>query len=290
MIMRQMTTRLCCLSLLAGSLLVIVGIIAGPAANLVFSEEPLAESTNDSSSPSQSADGNGLKTKSKTKPAAKSKKPSAPKWEVLHTQPKGLPIPGVTKLPAKSVIKNLESLELTGPQTPEDTFVIGKFFLNGTFGVEDGVIHRTTGANAAITLGSAEDFELEGLVDAEGLGGWFWLVGYEEGSGYMLSYAGKKKSDCYWRVTQLSRGQVVPDTDEIFNTHTWKAPQPLRLVVKDKHLSMWVGTTRLANELELPEYTSGEIITGTYDTKYGALDVKFHSLRIKRGPIEQTKP
>lgn len=264
-----------------------VGVLINVSIDIANGDEP---STTADSDPAQPASIEGPSSKqSKAKSGGKSKNAKPVKWEVLHVQPKGLPVPGVTKLPAKGTIQNLETLEFTGPQTPEDTFVIGKFFLNGTFGVEDGVIHRTAGANAAITLGSAEDFELEGLVDAEGLGGWFWLVGYEDGSGYLLSYAGKKKSDCYWRVTQLSRGQVVPDTDEVFNTHTWKAPQPLRLVVKDKHLSMWVGNSRLANELELPEYTAGEIVTGTYDTRYGALDVKFHSLRIKRGPLPAAK-
>ncbi len=207
------------------------------------------------------------------------------KWQVLHLASRA-PRRGIYPLDAKSNIKSLPELNLIGP-SPGHPFLLGNFAINGRFGIQDAALTRTEGLNAAIQLADVEDFELEGLVNAEGLGGWFWLLGFADGHGYMVYNVTMKTSGSPWQFCEFRGNKAIEETHREINRLEWKGMQPLILSVKEKLLSLKVGSTRLADGIELENYHKGQLILGTYDTEYGALPVRVGSLRVRE--IESTE-
>lgn len=204
---------------------------------------------------------------------------TAAKWQVLHLASKA-PRRGIHPLDEKSPVVGLTELNLTGPN-PGHPFLLGHFAINGRFGIQDAALSRTEGFNAAVKLADVEDFELEGLVNAEGLGGWFWLLGFENGHGYMIYNVTMKTSGSPWQFCEFRGHKAIVETHREINRLEWKGVQPLLLSVKEQELALRVGTARLAEGIELENYHKGQLIVGTYDTEYGALPVRLHSLRIR---------
>lgn len=213
------------------------------------------------------------------KSGGKAGKSAAAKWQVLHLASK-VPRRGIHPLDDKSTLQNLAQLDLVGPK-PGDPYILGNFAINGRFGIQDATLTRTEGLNAAIQLAEVEDFELEGLVNAEGLGGWFWLLGFADGHGYMLYNVTLKVSGSPWHFCELRGHKAIEDTHREINRYQWKGTQPLVLSVQQGKLSLKVGTVRLADGIELENYHKGQLILGTYDTRYGASPVAIHSLRLR---------
>lgn len=201
------------------------------------------------------------------------------KWQVLHLASKA-PRRGVHPLDEKSGLKNLPELNLVGP-SPGHPFLLGNFAINGRFGVQDAALMRTEGLNAAILLGEVEDFELEGLVNAEGLGGWFWLLGFADGHGYLVYNVTMKTSGSPWQFCEIRGNKAIEESHREINRLEWKGVQPLALSVKAKKLSLRVGSARLADGIDVDNYGKGQLILGTYDTQYGALPVRVSSLRVR---------
>jgi hypothetical protein len=160
--------------------------------------------------------------------------------------------------------------------------LLGQFAINGEFGIAGGLLTRVTGANAAIEVAEAENFELEGMIQAEGTGGWFILVGWKDGTGHALFQIGTRTSGCPWFHCYFKEGVADKDSHVEFGRIEWKGPQPLALSVNDKAVTLKVGTSKLANQLALRDYTPGGILIGTYDTQYGPRNVQIQSLRIKK--------
>src|SRR5690349_10332836 len=90
--------------------------------------------------------------------------------------------PGLRALPKDAPITPLTEFELTGPK-PGDPFQLGNFATDGKWGILDGGVTPIEGRNAALKLGRAENFELEGNLELGEEGGWFLLVGWDEGRG-----------------------------------------------------------------------------------------------------------
>lgn len=208
----------------------------------------------------------------------KTGKPPA-RWQVLHLASKA-PRRGIHPLDDKSTLKSLPELNLIGP-SPGHPFLLGNFAINGRFGIQDAALTRTEGLNAAIQLAEVEDFELEGLVNAEGLGGWFWLFGFADGHGYMVYNVTMKTSGSPWQLCEFRGNKAIEETHREINRLEWKGMQPLILSVKEKKLSLKVGSVRLADGIELENFHKGQLILGTYDTEYGALPVRVGSLRVR---------
>jgi hypothetical protein len=204
---------------------------------------------------------------------------STVKWQVLHLASKA-PRRGIHPLDDTSTVQNLTELNLVGP-SPGHQFLLGNYAINGRFGIQDGALTRTEGLNAAIQLAEVEDFELEGLVNAEGLGGWFWLLGFAEGHGYMVYNTTLKVSGSPWQFCEFRGHKAIEETHREINRLAWKGVQPLMLSIKDKKLSLTVGTARLADGIELENHHKGQLILGTYETRYGASPVRIQSLRIR---------
>lgn len=216
-----------------------------------------------------------------TAPLAAADKPSASKtaWQVLYSPRRTA---GVAPLPEQGPLKSLTALELKGaPKT--DPFHLGHFNINGEFAVAQGFVQRASGKNAAVQIAQdVGDFELEAGLQAEGLGGWFLLLGWRDAHGYAVYHTATKKSGCPWCVAELRGGTILEDTLQEFNRYEWKGVQPLRLAVAESKLQLQLGNARLARDLELPNYHAGDIVLGTYDTPYGPRDVRIQSVKLRR--------
>ena len=215
--------------------------------------------------------------------AAKPKTPivAERKWQVLFL---GKPMrnKSITPLENYPVIDS-QDLEFVGPR-PGDAFQLGKFRVDGEWGVQSGNLVRFAGKNAAVVLGEAEDFELEGRINAEGVGGWFWLLGYKDGNGYGLYNVTFRQSGSPWFITEFDKREAL-DAGEELHKYNWKGEQPFWMSVVNGRLNLKVGNqTAVIRNQPLPNYQRGQIILGTYDTRYGPKDVKVRSLRLRVPP------
>lgn len=221
-------------------------------------------------------------------PAKPGKPKTVPKWQVLYLGGKQ-GVRGTKPLDEKSLLKPITELELTGPSEGHP-FLLGAFSINGRFGIMDGLLTRTEGLNAAVELANVENFELEGIVNAEGLGGWFMMVGLHEGHGHVISNVTMKTSGSPWQYCEYRGGKGIVETHREINRLEWKGFQPLFISVKDRKLSFRVGTVRIADEIEIENYHKGRLILATYDTKYGAMPIRVRSLRIRELPPSPAEP
>ncbi len=210
----------------------------------------------------------------------KSKKTTAigKPWRVLYRgrRTRGGPRP----IPKNASIQVLNNFELHGPR-PGDPFLFGDFKSEAEWKIINGALRPTSGKNSALQLGRIEDFELEGVINAEGLGGWFILLGWDQEHGYMIYNVNLKKSGSPWLVCEFRGRKGLEETHREFHRFEWKGSQPFRLIVKEKQLSLLVGREVVADKLAMPAYHEGELILGAYDTRYGPKPLAIYSMRIR---------
>ncbi len=205
------------------------------------------------------------------------------KWEVIHQAKKSA---GVKPLPKSGPLTNLAELKLTGSMK-QDRFHLGEFAINGEFGLQDGLLARMAGRNAAVQLVSeVGDFELEGQIHTESLGGWFWLVGWKDGHGYGIYNVTLKTSGSPWFLSEFRGGNGIAETHQEINRYEWRGVESLRMSVISNRLTLQVGTAVLAREVELPGYHSGAVIVGTYDTPYGPRELRVQGLRYRKVTVK----
>lgn len=215
-------------------------------------------------------------------PEAPSKSTSKPgasgRWHVLYSPARRAR--GTRPLSESAPLKSLSELELTGPE-PGHPFVLGEFAVDGRWGIVDGAVARVEGTNAALLLGRAENFELEGLIEMGDVGGWFLLIGWDQGRGYSIINIGFRESPSPWFITEYRGAAAIADAHQQVARHTWRRQQALRLAIKDRQLNLSVGPVAVLKQQMLANYSAGDIILGVYDTRYGPRSVRIHSLRIR---------
>ncbi|RLS54762.1 MAG: hypothetical protein DWH91_11000 [Planctomycetota bacterium] len=203
------------------------------------------------------------------------------KWSVLHKP--GRARPGVFPLPEKGSLQSIPEFALTGPM-PGHPFGLGEFVANGTWGMTQGAVTVVAEKNAVLKLTAANQFEMEGVITSEGLGGWFLLFGWNQGHGYSLSNFVLRDSPSPWFLTEYRAAKAIPNTNQEIKSFEWRGEQPMFLSVVQNQLNLKVGTTVVVKEFPLEDYTPGEVYLGTYDTRYGARTVAVKSLRV-RDPV-----
>ncbi len=209
------------------------------------------------------------------------------KWTIL-VHP-GRPRPGIVEFTEKSPIQNVAEFKLLGPSVGHP-FCLGDFIVDGKWATVQGAVQVTEGKNALLSLATADQFEMEGLINQEGIGGWLMLLGWNQGHGFSLSNVALKDSGAPWFVCEYRAAEAIALTNNEVKQFQWKGDQPFRMIVKDKLLSVTVGETAVIKEYPLDNYTAGQIYLGTYDTKYGPRPVKVRSLRIRAVVEKAEKP
>lgn len=200
------------------------------------------------------------------------------KWTVLHLEKRASSAPKV--IPTQSPLNQLFNFEFKGSQENQK-FLLGPYESYSAWFIQDGYLQPVEPKNAAIKLGVAENFELQGILNATGPGGWFILLGWQKQNGYLLSSVTLKSSGSPWHLEEIKNGKGIPDTHFEFTRFEWKGDQRFRLSIKDKTLNMTVGKDRLLKDQHLTNFQMGDLIFGTYETPYGPKPLKIKSLRVR---------
>lgn len=189
-------------------------------------------------------------------------------------------------LTAKHKVVAIDELQFVGPR-PTHPFVLGNFAADAKWGVANGWLTVAQGKNAALQLAWADQFELEGVMEQTGQGGWFLLLGWQNGRGYALSNVEMQKSGSPWFLTEFRGGKAIPDRTQEFDKFSWQGVQPFQLTVNDNALSLTIGKFKLFDRLPLEDYTPGQLILGTYDTRYGPKALRVRTLTIRALPAAE---
>lgn len=185
-----------------------------------------------------------------------------------------------TPLPKKSKLVPLDDLQFTGPR-PSHPFVLGNFAADGHWGLVNGSVQMVDGKNAALQLAWADQFELEGVIEQSGYGGWFFLVGWDEGRGYAVHSVSLKESGSPWFISEFRGSKAIADRTREFEKFEWKGEQPFKLTVQESTFSLDVGRFHVFAREPLEGYTPGMVVIGAYDTNYGPKPLRIRSLKIR---------
>ncbi len=180
-------------------------------------------------------------------------------------------------------VKQLHDFEFTGPM-PSHPFVLGNFVSDARWAVVDGYLQAISGHDGALQLAWANEFQLEGVIEQAGFGGWFMLVGWDEGRGFAIHNVTMKESGSPWFITEFRGGKAIEGRSHEITKVEWKGEQPFRLQIVDEKLSLNVGRHRVFENQALPGYTEGQIILGIHDTRYGPRPLRIKSLKIQAKP------
>ncbi|QDU40793.1 hypothetical protein Mal4_51530 [Maioricimonas rarisocia] len=198
-------------------------------------------------------------------------------WKVLYL---GRRSRGVRPLPSSGPLKPLDDLKFVGAHAGHP-FYLGHFATDGRWGVVNGGLQRIEGKNAAFRIARADSFELEGRAQMEKYGGWFLLVGWDQGRGYAVSSATMKVSGSPWFLCEFRGDEAIEETDHEYDGFEWRDEQPFRVRVVDRKLTFEIGGNTVLDQEELANYSEGDIIFGVYDTRYGPRPVRIRALRIR---------
>ena len=183
---------------------------------------------------------------------------------------------------AKTPLVPLEDLSVSGPHVGHP-FYFGDFDVTDGWDVTNGLLHAKDqhGGNAAIELGEATDFRLEGVMDASGTGGLFFLVGVKDGRGHGLWNATMRESGSPWGVFGMRGDKSIEGTAVDLDPYEWKREKPFTLTVEDGKLSFAVDKRTVIDQHPLENYDGGRVIFGVYETRYGPRSVKVRALRAR---------
>jgi hypothetical protein len=187
---------------------------------------------------------------------------------------------GVRPLSANLPLKPLDDLELTGPE-PGHKYVLGQFAADGKWGTVNGPIQLVEGHNAALKIGTVENFELEGVIELGEVGGWFILLGWQGGRGYSLINIGFRESPSPWFITEYRAGVAIREAHQEVAQFEWRRDQLLYLTVHNQELNLRVGKIKVLEQQMLPKYETGDVIFGVYDTNYGPRPIRISSIRMR---------
>ncbi len=111
------------------------------------------------------------------------------------------------------------------------------------------------GKNALLSLAVADSFELEGILELDGLGGWLMLLGWHEGHGYSLSNVTLKDSGSPWFVCEYRGNEAIVPTNNEVRQLQWKGVNPFRMSVKEQKLTVQVDKAFVVENYPLENYT-----------------------------------
>jgi len=197
----------------------------------------------------------------------------------------------------------LSDLAFTGPKV-NDPFVLGEFSAGGEWKNSAAGVAPLPGQNAAIELFRGEDFEFEGTMTHTGFGGWFLLIGWNEGeeakadgakangantdrakanrgSGYCISNFTTRTLRSPWSLTEIRDGAAVPHRTAEYRSLDWKREQPFKLTVSDQRVTLTIGKETAFQRQRLAHYDGGSVILGAYRTAYGPKEFVLNSARVR---------
>ncbi len=200
------------------------------------------------------------------------------KWQYLFRA--SSKVAGTRPLPENSGIQSLKEFTITG-EYEKDVNRLNRVICDGEWGISHGVLTQISGRAAAIKLGRGKNFELEAGIDAQGIGGWFLLFGYDQGHGYGIYNVTLKTSGSPWFLIEFRDKKGVTGSDQEIGRYESRGKESLKLRVVENKVSMTIGNRKLLEDIELTSFHEGDIILGTYDTQYGPKPVKVYGIRLR---------
>jgi hypothetical protein len=192
--------------------------------------------------------------------------------------------------PAKAVKGQLlpelrTDVRFTGPK-PGDPFHLGEFRTDGGWRIADRLLVAPPDTAVALRIATADTFSLEIDADAGAPGGWFVWFGADDRNGYVLSNVTLKTSGSPWMLCEMRDGTCRADTFRELGRSNWKGVQKLMLSVGgnsrgEYRLEAALNGKAMFDAVELPAYVEGDIVLGTYGTRYGTKPVRIQSIRGK---------
>lgn len=191
-------------------------------------------------------------------------------------------------------------LRFLGPK-PGDAMHLGEYRTETGWQIVDKRLVAPAERPATLQIATADQFGLEFDVDASGNGGWFLVLGYSGGHGYVLCNIATRKSGSPWLIGELVDGKVDPDTYRELTRYNWAGSQKLGLTVTrtsrgEYRLDGKIAGRTFLDGVPLPRYQPGDIYIATYATQYGPMPVKIASIRgksivpAKSSPTDTTAP
>ncbi|MBL4884211.1 MAG: hypothetical protein JKY95_06725 [Planctomycetaceae bacterium] len=199
------------------------------------------------------------------------------RWQTLFRATNAV---GTRQLPEKSPLKSLDEFTITGAYE-KHVNRLNQVVCDGQWGISQGVLSQISGRAAAIKIGRAKEFELEAGIQAEGVGGWFIVFGYDQGHGYGVYNVTMNQSGSPWFITEFRDGKGILDSDKELVRYECKGKETLKLRVVNEKVSLSIGNRKIMEDVELAGIHEGDIILGTYDTKYGPKPVKIYGIRLR---------
>lgn len=160
-----------------------------------------------------------------------------------------------------------------------DVNELGTFSIDGEWNFTSDALRRSKGPHAAVSFGRAEDFVLEGDAQFGGDGGFFILLGWNDGSGYLFRSI-QLKSSSDWKLWEMKDGKPTGDGQKI-SIARFSTRLTFKLDVDSRELSFSIGNVPVAKDVRMPNYREGSVIFGVYPTQYGPKPVRFVNARIR---------
>lgn len=186
---------------------------------------------------------------------------------------------------AATTLTPLTEYKIDGPYE-DSTLFLSKFVVDSSWDVKDRMLQVPNGTNAALKLGRAENFVLEGQIDLTGPGGMFIVLGENQGHGYGLCSTTMLKSGSPWKLFEFRGNEAIEGTDEEVGKYEPLRPGPMQLRVEDHKVSLTIGKIMVFENVPMENYHEGDVTIGVFDTKYGPRKVKIQSLRARSIPSD----
>lgn len=160
---------------------------------------------------------------------------------------------------------------------------MGQFRIDGEFIIRNGYLQREFGNSALLHLPQAENFDLEGVIQLDGPGGWLMLLGWDidSKSGYAVYNTQSKVSWSRWYVVEIKDGKAVTNSEKMLVDKRVDGEGALRMSVENKNFFLQVAGAYVLRDQELPNYKEGHVAIGTFSPNYGPRNFGVKSLRMK---------
>ncbi len=163
-----------------------------------------------------------------------------------------------------------------------DRAEIAKFGTNGNFKFDD-VITLGDGEDASmLILDGQEDFDFYMNGNFSALGCTFFLIGWDQGNGYLL-YNLRIRSNCVWRLVYIQNFTAIEASRKNLSNYRPKGESKISIEVKDSELTCKADNESLATNLPLDLYKPGEVLFGITGNQYGPKKISISEIAVLRG-------
>jgi len=156
-----------------------------------------------------------------------------------------------------------------------------KYAIDGQFEWTTGGVERVGGKSAALSFGKFEDFTFEASAEYGREGGSFFLIGWNDGNGYIISDL-QLRTTGTWYLTEIRNGVTIPEQAVLMSDKFRTiGKQNFRVSVTNGELSFQIGNNAIMRDSKLSNYREGSFVWGVFPSQYGPRPIKIFAARIR---------